>query len=214
MLFIGSLKQFLKSKIIVKKMIKKHFNKNLIMSAEEEGKFQLTNSCWIFDKSFNVRDDKVRDHCHITEKYRGATHWSSNVNLKLSKNVPVIFDNLRGCDSRLIIKEISIFDLKISVIPNGLEKCMAFTINTNLFFISSMQVMNSSLDSLVKILLDNDFRYLSEEFSGELLRLVKQRGVYPYEYMNSFKKFSEDKLPDRSNFFSSLKDDVLVKKTV
>ena len=52
-------------------MIKKHFNKNLIISAEEE-RFQLTNSCWIYDKLFNVEDDKVRDHCHITGKYRGA----------------------------------------------------------------------------------------------------------------------------------------------
>ena len=65
---------------------------------------------------------------------------------------------------------------------------MAFTINTNLVFIDSMQFMNSSLDSLVKNLSDNDFKYLSEEFSGELLRLVKQKGVYPYEYRNSFKK--------------------------
>ena len=66
--------------------------------------------------------------------------------------------------------------------------------------------MNSSLDSLVNNLSDNDFKYLSEEFGGELLRLVKEKGVYPNEYMDGFKKFSEDKLPDRSEFFSSLKD--------
>ena len=48
-------------------MIKEHSNKNLIMSAKEEERFQLTNSCWIFDKLFDVGDDKVRDHCHITE---------------------------------------------------------------------------------------------------------------------------------------------------
>ena len=52
-----------------KKMIKKHFNKNLIMAVEEEERFQLSNSCWICDKLFDVGDDKVRDHCHITEKY-------------------------------------------------------------------------------------------------------------------------------------------------
>ena len=66
---------------------------------------------------------------------------------------------------------------------------MAFTINKNLVFIDSMQSMNSSLDSLVKNLSDNDFKYLSEEFSGEFLKLVKQKGVYPYEYMGSFRKF-------------------------
>ena len=69
--------------------------------------------------------------------------------------------------------------------------------------------MNSSLDSLVKNLSDNDFKYLSEEFSGDLLKVVKQKVVYPYEYMDSIKKFSEDKLPDRSKFFSSLKDECI-----
>ena len=54
--------------------------------------------------------------------------------------------------------------------------------------------------------MSKDFKYLSEEFSGEYLKLVKQKGIYPYEYMNSFKKFSKEKLPDKSKFFSSLKD--------
>ena len=66
--------------------------------------------------------------------------------------------------------------------------------------------MNSSLDKLVKNLTDKDFLYLSEEFSSEKLKLVKEKGIYPYEYMNSFKKFKEIKLPDKDNFFSSLKD--------
>ena len=103
---------------------------------------------------------------------------------------------LRGYDSHLIIQEISKFDIKVSVILNGLEKYMAFIINTNLVFIDSMQFMNSSLDSLVEHLSDNDFKYLSEEFSGEFLKLVKQKGVYPYRYMDSFKTFSENKLPN------------------
>ena len=110
-------------------MMKKHFNKNLIISAEEEERFQLKNSCWICDKLFDVGDDKVRDHCHITGKYRGAAHWSCNINLKLTKKIPVIFHNLRGYGSHLIIKEIGKFDVKVSVIPNGFEKYMAFTID-------------------------------------------------------------------------------------
>ena len=70
-----------------KKMMKKHFNKSLIKSAEEEEKFQLSNSCWICDKLSDVGDEKVRDHCHITGKYRGTAHWSCNINLKLNKNL-------------------------------------------------------------------------------------------------------------------------------
>ena len=83
-------------------MIKKHFNQNLIMSAEE-ARFQLSNSCWICDKLFAVGDDKVKDHCHITEKYRSAEHWSCNINS--CKKIPVIFHNLRGYDNHLTIKK-------------------------------------------------------------------------------------------------------------
>ena len=154
------------------KMIKGQFKKNLIMSVEEEETFQLTNSCWVCDKLFDLGDDKARDHCHITGKYKGAVHWSCNINLKLSKKIPVIFHNLRGYDSHLIIKEISKTYVKVSVIPNGLEKKKAFTIDKNLAFIDSMPFMNSSLDSLVKNLLDNDFKYLPDKFSGETKRSV------------------------------------------
>ena len=110
------------------------------------------------------------------------------------------------------MQEFGKYDVKVSVIPNGLEKYMAFTTDKNLVFIDSMQSMNSSLDSLVKNLSDNDFKYLSHEFSGHLLGLMKQKGVYPFEYMDSFKKFSEDKPPDRCKPFSSLKDKCISKK--
>ena len=71
---------------------------------------------------------------------------------------------------------------------------MVFTTYRNLVFIDSMRFTNSSLDSLVKNLSHNDFKHFSEEYSGEFLELVKQKGVYPYEYMDSFKKFSENYL--------------------
>ena len=124
------------------------------MSAKEAERFQLSNSCWICDKLLDAGDDKVRDYCHITGKHRGALPWSCNINLKMSKKISIIFHKLKGYDSHLIIKEVSKFDVKVSVIPNGLEKYMAFTINRNLVFIDSMQFMNSSLDSLVKNLID------------------------------------------------------------
>ena len=112
---------------------------------------------------------------------------------------------MRGYDSHLIFCELNKFDVKISVIPNGLEKYMAFFLNKNLVFIDSMQFMNSSLDKLVKNLSDEDFKYLVEEFGSENLELLKQKGAYPYEYMNSFERFKEKKLPARKYFFSSTK---------
>ena len=161
---------------------------------------------WICDKLFDVRDNEVRDHCYMTEKYRGSSHWSCNTNLKLTKKVPVTFVNLNDCDSHLIKQEIGKFDVKVNVIPNALEKYMAFTINNNLVFIDSMIFMNSSLNALFKNLSDNDFKNLSQECSGDLLELEKQKGVYSYEYMDSFKKFFDNRLSDRCEFFSSLKD--------
>ena len=83
---------------------------------------------------------------------------------------------------------------------------MAFTINNNIVFIDNMQFMNSSLDALVRNLSDNGFKFLSQEFRGDLLALAKQKGLYPYEYMDSYKKFFDEKLPDRYKFCSSLKD--------
>ena len=68
-----------------------------------------------------------------------------------------------------------------------------------------MQFMNSDLDKLVKNLSDKDFKYLVEEFSSENLELLKQKGAYPYEYMDSFEKFNEEKLPARRHFFSLIK---------
>ena len=67
-----------------KKIIRKYFNKNLIMSAEENELFELTNICWICNKLIENTDNKVRDHCHITGKYRGAAHYSFNINLKVT----------------------------------------------------------------------------------------------------------------------------------
>ena len=83
MLFINLLKQFLKSMNTVKKYRKKHFNKNLIMTEEEE-ESQSSNTCWICKKL--IDDEKVRDHCRITGKFRGAAHRSCNINLQLTKN--------------------------------------------------------------------------------------------------------------------------------
>ena len=104
------------------KVIKKHFNKNLVMLAKDEQRFQSSNKCWICNKLFDVGDSKVRDHDHITGKYRGSAHWSRNINLKPTKIAPVIFHNLKGHDSHLIMQEIGKFDVKVNVIPNGLEK--------------------------------------------------------------------------------------------
>ena len=69
-----------------------------------------------------------------------------------------------------------------------------------------MQFMNSSLDKLIKNLPNEDFKYLVEEFGSANLELLKQKGDYPYEYVNSFERFNEEKLPARKYFYSSIKN--------
>ena len=102
----------------------KHFNKNLIMSEREKHLFQQSNSCWICKKLIDNDEEKVKNHCHVTVKFRGAAHWNCNINFQLTKKVPVIFYNLRGYNSHLIFNELDKFNVEISVIPNGYEKYM------------------------------------------------------------------------------------------
>ena len=82
--------------------MKKHFNKNLIKSEEQEHLFQQSYNCWICKKLVHNDDEKVRDHCPVTGNFRGAAHWSFNINLQLTKKVPIIILNLRGYASHLI----------------------------------------------------------------------------------------------------------------
>ena len=63
--------------------------------------------------------------------------------------------------------------------------------------------MNSRVIKIVRNFIDDDFKYLTEEFGFKNVELLKQKGVYPYEYMGSFKRFSEEKLPDKI-FFTAL----------
>ena len=101
--------------------MKEYFNKNLIMTEEEENLFQKSNNCWICKKFINNDEEKVRDHCHVTGKFRGVAYKSCNLNLKLTKKAPVIFHNLRGYDSHLVFNELDTSDIKIKVIPNVLK---------------------------------------------------------------------------------------------
>ena len=96
------------------------------MCEEEEYLFQESDSCGICKKIIDNDDEKVRDHCHVTGKFRGAAHNSCNVYVKLTKKVLVIFHNSKGHDSHLIFNELHKFYVKIDVIPNGLEKYIPF----------------------------------------------------------------------------------------
>ena len=99
------------------------------MSEEEEHLFQQSNSCWICKKLIDNDEEKVRGHCHVTGRFRVAAHGSCNIYIQLTKKVPLIFHNLRGYNSHLSFSELDKFDVKLDVIPNGLQKYMTFFLN-------------------------------------------------------------------------------------
>ena len=96
------------------------------MSAEEDERLQSSNKRRICDKLFNAVDNKVRDHCNVTGKYRGSVHSSCNINLKLTKEGPIIFHNLRVYESHFIMQEIGKFYVKKNCYTKRIRKIHGF----------------------------------------------------------------------------------------
>ena len=202
-----------------KSIIRDNFNKPLIMTEEDEKAFQKATHCHICEKKYRVDDVPVRDHCHVTGKYRGSAHQTCNLKLQISAEkikIPVVFHNLKGYDSHFIINELGELIkkeeskkevIKVNVIAQNAEKYMAFYIGKHLAFIDSFAFMSSSLDKLANNLEDRDFIYTKKYFTDPVqFNLMKRKGVYPYDYMDSFSKFNDTELPDREEFYSLLND--------
>ena len=211
-----------------KNIMKKEFNKPLMMTDNDELSFKLEQKCHICEESYKDKDIRVRDHCHITGKYRGSAHQECNLKLRLNPEeikIPVIFHNLRGYDSHFIMQEIGAIvkkhiyknnkgeekQMNINAIPNNMEKYMAFMLGNHLTFIDSFQFMSSSLEKLVSNLPRESLKYTSQKFKGKKLDLMARKGVYPYDYMDCFDKFNE-KLPPKEDFYSIMNNEHITNK--
>ena len=167
------------------------FNKPLKMSDDDEKNFTAAKKCHICGQIYSEKDIRVRVHCHITGNYRGSAHQDCNLKLGINPKefkIPVIFYNLRRYDSHLIMQEIGSigkeYDLDMNCIPNNMERYMAFMLLKHLVFRDSFQFMASGLDRLASNLPEDAFRYTTQVFQNEKLQLMKQKGVYPYDYMD------------------------------
>ena len=92
-----------------KAVIKKHFNKPLVMTEDDEQRFRTMNGCHICGEKYTDKDVRVRDPCHITGKFRGSAHQECNLKLRIKPEdikIPVTFHNLRGYDSHFIMQQI------------------------------------------------------------------------------------------------------------
>ena len=171
------------------------------MTIEDENNYQNSKDCWICNEKLDT--DKVRDHRHITGKYRGQC----NLKLKMPRKLPIIFHNLEGHDGHLIFRELNNFDnIDIQVIPKTSEKYMSIIINRNIIFLGSLQFLSASLDDLAGNLENKDFKYLISEFPSDKLEILKRKDLYPYEWVDSYEKFNNQEFPPKEAFYSSLPD--------
>ena len=188
---------------------------------EEQKECHICQKEFCYDKNekkkFKIYQ-KVRDHCHYTGKFRGAAHSICNLNYKVPQEIPVKIHNGSKYDYHFIIRELAEeFKGQFECLGENTEKYITFSIlikkeNDNgtiikhkIKFIDTCRFMQSKLSDLV----DN----LSEKFpsvyqfcNGDLNKfvLLLRKGVYPYEYMDSWERFNETSLPPKKSFYSEL----------
>ena len=190
--------------------------KGIQMTKEDWDEFNKATNCYICHQPMTMKmskkkktnreyHDKVRDHDHLTGAFRGPAHYSCNFKLRLNPEtivIPVVFHNLRGYDAHLIMQSISKTEGNIRCIANNMERYISFSLR-QLRFIDSAQFLLASLDKLVKA--SDNFRITKNLVPDPTLLLKK--GVYPYEYMDSWQRFDETQLPPIDKFYSSLSDE-------
>ena len=175
--------------------------KAMRMTREDWLAFRTAETCHVCDKP--VEDDSVRDHCHITGEYRGAAHNACNLKLRLNPSIPVVFHSLQSYDSHLLMQAISKVEGRVSCIPNNTEKYISFSLG-QLRFIDSAQFLLASLDKLVAASPPGAFQITAQHEPNR--ELLMRKGVYPYEYMDTWDRFTEPKLPPKEVFYSKLSD--------
>ena len=202
------------------KIISELGNEPMKITPEEQEQFNQASNCWICGKLLNLQD-RVRDHCHFTGCYRGAACNICNLKYRKPDNISVFFHNLTGYDSHLFIKKLGVTAGAIDCIPNNEENYISFSKTiisgeyTNkrgetknkyfkIVFKDSLKFMASSLEALVNNLPDGALNNLEKYFTTKQVKLLKQKGFFPYEYMDSIEKLKDTKPPPQKAFYSKL----------
>lgn len=188
---------------------------------EEVIEFKRNNCCHICEEMFDDDSAIVLDHDHLTGKARGYAHNKCNLNFCVPKFIPVFFHNLCNYDSHLFIKELSRnCDGPMDVIAQNKEKYISFSqsvkvnddpkVNIKLRFVDSFKFMSYGLDKLAKDMKPSDFVEIKKVFvEQEDIQYAIRKGIFPYEYVDSFEKFKETKLPPREAFFSKIRGETV-----
>ena len=196
--------------------------KDMIFTEENLEEYIKDNKCWICGKYRLFGETMVRDHCHFTGRYRGPAHNKCNLKYSKPNNIPVFFHNLTGYDSHLFIKKLGVTAGTIDCIPNNEENYISFSksikigeyinnklqtkdINFKIIFKDSLKFMASGLDVLVNNLPEGALNNLNKYFTPEQVKLLKQKGFFPYDYMDNIEKLKDTKPPPQKAFYSKLK---------
>ena len=187
------------------------------LTREQWTAFRNATHCHICEEPFKASDVRVRDHCHLSGRFRGPAHTECNLNYKNAFYIPIAFLNLSGYDSHFIIEEIATaFEGHVDVLPITKEKYISFTKNVEdmdesasrnyikLRFIDSYKFLNTSLDKLASFLNTDKLKILRSEFetlSTEDFNLLPRKGVFPYEYLDCANKLQDPCLPPRESFY-------------
>ena len=194
-------------RLYIWKIIKENFN-NPIECKPDLTKFDI-NTCHLCNKK--IIDKPVKNHCHFTSKMLGYAHNKCNLRYKFKKDntnddflINVFAHNSQNFDQSFLIRALQNLDntIPFSCLPRNSNKFISLQIGTFIFK-DSYLFLNKSLDYLTKTIDDNDRISLKQEF-GENYKLLTRKGIYPYDYFDNTKKYNEQKLPNKEEFFNKI----------
>jgi len=182
------------------------------MSLDDETNFAASESCELCHINFEGTK-KVRDHCHLSGKFRAALCNRCNLTFAMTclNKVVIFFHGLSNYDSHFIIQDLHTLavrkKLSIDVIPRTSEKYLSFKVGP-LQFKDSYQFLSESLATLVNNLRNKDkaafqiTRSIFPDASAD--EIIYRKGVFPYNYLSSLEVLKETSLPPKSEFFNDL----------
>ena len=199
------------------------------LTPEESNSYCNATHCYACEKPFDRYERRVRDHCHITGRYRGAAHPGCNLRYRDPHVIPVIFHNLTGYDAHFIINDVAnAYPGRVDLLPLTKEAYISFTKHVldtmdirddgrrvtcmKLRFVDSYKFLADRLDRLASYLDTDKLRITRKQFAyidAEDFALVTRKGVFPYEYVDDANKLNDTRLPPRESFFSSLTDEIV-----
>lgn len=186
-------------------------NTPIIFTDEQRQSHDACNLCNLCKTNFTHDNYKVADHCHLSGKFRQSLCNVCNLKLQTPNFIPIFFHNLSNYDAHMIVTELGHDTQTIRVIPNSEEKFISFTkyvSNTfSMRFIDTFRFMASGLSTLAENLVTpglENFRETNKVFTKVDMPIVTRKGVYPYEYTDSWGRLNETRIPRKRDFYSTL----------